>query len=60
MQTIPIVLFGRAYWERVVNFQFLADEGVIDDSHLNLFSFAETPAEAWQTILDFHAAPPAR
>ncbi len=55
MQKIPIVLFGRAYWERIVNFQLLADEGVIADQHLELLSFAETAEEAWQTILDFHA-----
>jgi uncharacterized protein (TIGR00730 family) len=55
MQKIPIVLFGREYWERIVNFQLLADEGVIQDDHLQLISFAETAQEAWQTILDFHA-----
>jgi predicted Rossmann-fold nucleotide-binding protein len=49
------VLFGREYWSRVVDFQFLADEGVIADTHLNLISFAETPAEAWDRILSFHS-----
>ena len=29
MQEIPIILFGREYWDRVIDFQFLADEGVI-------------------------------
>jgi hypothetical protein len=28
---------------------------VIADHHLDLFTYAETPAEAWQQILDFHA-----
>ena len=54
MQKIPIVLYNRAYWSQVINFQFLADEGVIHDADLDLFSFAETPDEAWQTILRFH------
>ena len=54
MQEIPIVLFGRDYWSRVIDFQFLADEGVIDDRDLELLSFAETPAEAWQIITRFH------
>ena len=31
------------------------DSGVIADDHLDLFTYAETPAEAWQQILDFHA-----
>ncbi len=58
MQEIPIVLFGREYWERVIDFQFLADEGVIEDEHLKLLNFAESPAEAWQIIADFHRHTP--
>ncbi|HID76584.1 MAG TPA: TIGR00730 family Rossman fold protein [Planctomycetaceae bacterium] len=54
MQDIPIIIFGREYWERVVDFQFLADEGTIDDSDLDLFRFADTPQEAWEMILRFH------
>lgn len=55
MQPIPIILFGRDYWSRVIDFQFLADSGVIADAHLDLLSYAETPQEAWQQILAFHA-----
>ncbi|MBB75401.1 MAG: hypothetical protein CMJ75_12915 [Planctomycetaceae bacterium] len=54
MQTIPIILFGREYWERVIDFQFLADEGVIRDEHLNLFEYVESPQEAWNKIQSFH------
>jgi uncharacterized protein (TIGR00730 family) len=57
MQRIPIVLYNRAYWSQVINFQFLADEGVIHDADLDLISYAETPQEAWQTILRFHRKP---
>jgi hypothetical protein len=56
MQQIPIVLYGRAYWERVLNFQQLADEGVIEDAHLELIQYAESPAEAWRIIGDYQAA----
>jgi uncharacterized protein (TIGR00730 family) len=58
MQPIPIILFGHDYWSRVVDFQFLADSGVIADDHLKLFSYAETPREAWDQILAFHAKQP--
>jgi uncharacterized protein (TIGR00730 family) len=54
MQEIPIILFGREYWEKAVKFQFLADEGTIDDQDLDLISYAETPEEAWQIIRQFH------
>ena len=55
MQEIPIILFGRAYWERVIDFQFLADEGVIADEHLDMIQYAETPEEAFGLITRFHA-----
>lgn len=54
MQAIPIILYGRKYWESIINFQQLADEGVIADEHLDLISFAETPEQAWKIISEFH------
>ena len=54
MQAIPIILYGKGYWESIINFQQLADEGVIADEHLDLIQFAETPEEAWKIICDFH------
>jgi predicted Rossmann-fold nucleotide-binding protein len=54
MQEIPIILFGQEFWQRVIDFQFLADEGVIADRDLELISFVETPQEAWSIITRFH------
>jgi len=54
MQHIPIIMFGREYWQRVINFQHLADEGTIDDEDLDLFRFSETAEEAWQIIRRYH------
>ena len=54
MQDIPIIIFGRDYWERVIDFQFLADEGTIDDRDLDLFRYADTAEEAWEMIQAFH------
>lgn len=54
MQEIPIVLFGRQYWDHVIDFQFLADEGVIADDDIKLISYAETAQEAWDIIARFH------
>ena len=54
MQVIPVILYGQEYWNKVIDFQFLADEGVIRDEHLELIQFAETPREAWEIIERFH------
>ena len=54
MQEIPVILYCREYWDQVLNFQFLADEGVIADAHLKLIQYAESPQEAWELIARFH------
>jgi uncharacterized protein (TIGR00730 family) len=54
MQAIPIVMFGREYWERVIDFGFLADHGTIADEDRELLSWADTPEEAWRAIRRFH------
>ncbi len=54
MQHIPIIIFGREYWQRVIDFEHLADEGTIDDENLDLFRYAETAEEAWEMIRRFH------
>ena len=59
MKRVPIVLVGRAYWEKLINWQFLVDEGVIAPEDLELMSCAEGGAEAWAAIVDFYARHPA-
>ncbi len=54
MQAIPIIMYGREYWENVIDFQYLADEGAIDDIHLDLITYANSPLEAWNQIRRFH------
>jgi hypothetical protein len=54
MQQIPVILYGRAYWDSIIHFQRLADEGVVDDEDLKLINYAETPQEAWDIIAKFH------
>jgi uncharacterized protein (TIGR00730 family) len=54
MQEIPIIMYGSEYWNKVIDFQALADEGVIADAHLDLIHYADTPADAWRIIEEFH------
>lgn len=50
-QSPTIVLFGRAFWDQLFNWQLLAECGLISPSDLNLMHYAETPQEAWDVIL---------
>lgn len=54
MQDVPIILYSKEYWDGIIDFQFLADEGVIQDKHLELFQYSETPEETWKIITDFY------
>ena len=49
---ICIVVYGKAYWDRVVNFQALVDSGTISPDDLNLFHWANTPEEAFECLRD--------
>ena len=50
VNAIPILLFGRGFWERVINFNALVEEGTISAKDLDLFQFVETAEDAWNII----------
>ncbi len=52
IEPIPVLLFGRNYWERVINFQALVDEGMISATDLKLFHYVETAADACRIIIE--------
>jgi uncharacterized protein (TIGR00730 family) len=54
VRPLPILLFGGEFWNTVVNFQALADEGVIARKDLDLFHWCEEPAEAWKFVQRFY------
>ena len=51
---LPVILVGAEYWQRVFDFDFLVDEGVVDAEDRELFWFAETAREVWEGILCWH------
>ena len=50
MKPIPFLLFGRGFWENLINWQMLADAGTINAADLTLFQFVETAEEAVAAI----------
>ncbi len=50
VQPIPVLLFGKAFWDRIVNFDALVEEGTISAEDLELFEYVETAEEAWKLI----------
>jgi uncharacterized protein (TIGR00730 family) len=58
VRPLPILLFGRDYWNRVINFQAMVEEGVIAPNDLDLIHWCEEAAEAWEFVMNFYAAHP--
>ena len=50
----PILLFGRAFWERLINFDYLVETGMIAAADLSLFHYVETAEEAWEFLSEHY------
>ncbi|NBO20681.1 MAG: LOG family protein [Rhodobacteraceae bacterium] len=51
MRRIPFLLFGQEFWQGLINWQSLADQGLIAPKDLGLFQFVETAEQAMEIIL---------
>jgi hypothetical protein len=54
IRRLPVVLVGESFWRRAMDFDFLISEGMIAPQDAALFSFCETPADIWSTIVRWH------
>jgi uncharacterized protein (TIGR00730 family) len=58
-KSVIVVLVGRDFWERVINWQLLVECGLITQADLNLFHYAETAQEVWNVITRQNGIPTA-
>jgi uncharacterized protein (TIGR00730 family) len=54
MKPIPVLLFGKDFWSRVINFEALVEEGTINAEDLDLFKWCECADDAWCHIAEFY------
>ena len=54
IEPIPVLLFGREFWERVVNFEALVEEGVVSERDLGIFRYCDSAAEGWAVVQQFY------
>ena len=47
---MPVVIFGSKYWNKVLNWNYLAETGMIDKDDLKLFHFCDTVEDAYNVI----------
>ena len=58
---IEVVLYGREYWKRILDFEPMAEWGAIAEKDLDLFHFCDTPTDAFERLqahlIEHHLAP---
>src|SRR5437764_2898038 len=59
VRPLPILLFGKDYWNRVVNFDAMVEEGVIAPHDLDLMHWSEDANDAWDFVTNYYAEHPA-
>jgi uncharacterized protein (TIGR00730 family) len=55
VEHLPVVLVGRSFWEKAIDFDLLVDEGLIAPEDVLLFRYAETASEIWEHIVAYYA-----
>ena len=55
MERVPVLLFGKSFWNEAINIQFLVDQGVIAPKDAALITFVDTAEAAWAEIMAFYS-----
>lgn len=53
-QRVPVLLYGRDYWQRAINFDTMCEVGTITPQDRELFQYVDSPAQAWEAIQAFY------
>lgn len=57
MDRVPVVLFGKQFWEKVINLEALAEAGTIAPTDTELFTIVDTAEEGWDVVRAFYNLP---
>jgi len=56
VRRVPVILFGRQYWDKIIDFDAMVEEGVITQCDRQLIQYAETAEQAWELIIEDYSA----
>ncbi|UXN05625.1 LOG family protein [Bartonella sp. HY761] len=54
MERVPVILFGKEFWQKSINVEFLAEQGTISPDDLDLLTYVDTAQEGWDKIRSFY------
>lgn len=47
---LPVILVGREHWQKIIRFDLLVEEGLIDQADLDIITFVDNELDAWSCI----------
>lgn len=50
IRPVPVVLIGKDYWNKLINFDFLVEQGAISEEDLKLFHIVDTASDAYDYL----------
>jgi uncharacterized protein (TIGR00730 family) len=54
MERVPVILFGREFWSKAINLDYLAEQGTISPGDQGIIDYVDTADEAWDIIARFY------
>ena len=54
MEKVPVLLFGKSFWDRAINIEALAEEGTISPDDPDLFTVVDSAEEGWEVVSNFY------
>ena len=55
IEPMPVILFGTKHWKRLIDWEYLAETGMIGSKDLDLITFCDAAEDAWDFINDYYA-----
>ncbi len=53
-EPIPVVLVGKSYWNKAINFDFLSEEGLVAQKDREIYTIVDNADDAWGYILNWY------
>jgi uncharacterized protein (TIGR00730 family) len=50
IKPLPLLMFDRAYWQKLINWDLLVEDGMISPEDLSLLTYVDSVEEAWEII----------
>ncbi|PZN56726.1 MAG: 3-isopropylmalate dehydrogenase, partial [Proteobacteria bacterium] len=54
MERVPVILFGKSFWEKAINLDFLAEQGTISPGDQDIIDYVDTPKNPWAPTNEFY------